>query len=184
MKKQIFLTMLVTLFLASNTLYAKKWALLPVLDKDFHFNFTVAGTVAQVNSNDNSASVKTIVNGAQLSFNCPWFDVGVGDLRTHFNYSQYFVSGNTVNNFELNPHWYLGNGLTIGAGPGLGYLWAVDNQYMWAVQAFADIEYRIGLLFMGIGARYQWTENKAMGTYITDGMNNFTVLGKIGINLF
>lgn len=164
MKPPTWLTaLLASALLLPGAANAQGWNLFPFLDEDWSADFTLAATGGLMDPDVEGLDSDTAV-GAQLSLNCPWFDPPQGQIRQQFNYTTYEDGPTEIRSLELNPHYYLGEGnLTFGFGPGLGYVWVGNDggadDSMWAGQFSADVEYRRGLLFVGAGTRYQWTQS-------------------------
>lgn len=86
----------------------------------------------------------------------------------------------------MNPNDFvtLAPGLTLGAGPGVGYVAAhedASNQGLWSVQASANLSCRHGALFLGAGARYQATRDKRLASGVS-GTDNVLLGAKAGFN--
>lgn len=187
MNKTVKHTLLVFTLLSTTPTMAAQWEWFPVGSGDFDFDFTLAATMGQVEETTMVLD-KPEVYGAQLSFECPWFSSPQGNLRTHFNHNIYEFANASVRTFEINPHWFTSessDGLTLGIGVGVGYIWnTATAQDMFSANAVADLEYRAGLLFAGVGVRYMATQDNDMGTFVTGGMDNLLLQLKVGINLF
>ncbi len=173
------------LFSATGTA-AAEWDMLPFLDDGFEFNFTLSGTAGSLSDSEAQATTTTEVYGVQLSFECPWFSSPDGNLRTHFNHNSYAVGTDTVKTFEINPHWFNtdeGDGISYGPGVGAGYIWSeTSGSDMFSANLLFDVEYRSGLLFVGVGLRYMATQDKPVGT--AAGMDNTLIQAKVGLNLY
>ena len=110
-----------------------------------------------------------------------------GTIRQQFWLGRYEDNGVELQGLEINPRYFvdLGSGLSVGAGPGFGYLQGdsdfAESVDMFTLQAGADLHYRYGRLFLGIGARYLWSTDKTLGPG-QEGADNAVVVGKIGIN--
>jgi hypothetical protein len=88
--------------------------------------------------------------------------------------------------FEVNPRWTtsLGKDLTVGVGPGIGLVKAElagHSKTMGALQFGADLDYRVGAVNLGLGARWQVTQDKEILAG-TRGADNFLIQAKIGVN--
>lgn len=140
---------------------ADGWIMSPYKQAGWSPDFTLAVTAGPMDFDIAGMDVDTAL-GVQLSLNCPWFSPPSGTIRQQFNYNTFDNNNVTINTLEMNPHWYGSSGkLSYGAGPGLGYVWVKPDvgldDSMWAFQLSADVEYRHGVLFAGIGTRYQFT---------------------------
>jgi len=74
--------------------------------------------------------------------------------------------------------------LSAGFGPGIGYVRAEANGHdtdLFAWQLGADLDYRLGRLHLGLGARWQDTVNKTVAPGC-EGAENWLVQAKVGIN--
>jgi hypothetical protein len=116
-----------------------------------------------------------------------WFSPPSGIIRQQFNLNRFDDHGLELTTFEINPRYYIGDGnLRFGFGPGFGYMWADPplggNEGLWTLQLGADIEYRTGALFLGLGTRYQFTENERVGFSRDSGMDNWLTTVKVGMN--
>lgn len=186
MKNNLLGTLLVVAMLAPASAQAEGWNFLPYQDEDWSADLTLAATGGLMDPEVDGVDSDTAF-GAQLSMNCPWFEPPQGNIRQQFNYTQYDEDSLEIRSLELNPHYYLGTGnLTFGIGPGLGYVW-VDgggsaSDSMWAGQISADLEYRRGRLFVGIGTRYQMTQGADFGAG-EEPVDNWLHQVKLGINL-
>ena len=74
--------------------------------------------------------------------------------------------------------------LSFGVGPGVGLVQAEiagHSTTLYALQLGADFDYRIGLLNLGLGARWQATENKEIVPG-RSGADNALIQARIGLN--
>lgn len=83
--------------------------------------------------------------------------------------------------------------LVIDFGAGASYSWMkeeisvrgsslAEEDWLWGGQIFAALNYKIERFFMGINAKYQFTENFEIKDYDTDvNANNWRIGGQIGI---
>ncbi len=181
---------LASLLLGAATLFATQahaegWVIGPAFEEGWKPEFTVAamGGVLTPNNGDlDTAAYK----GIEVSLNCPWFQPPQGTIRQQFWIGRYKDSGVKLTSYEVNPRWFneLGNGWSLGVGPGFGYIEADaggDETGMWSLQLGGDLHYRSGPLFFGIGARYQFTDDKEIYPG-EDGADNWVAVAKIGIN--
>jgi hypothetical protein len=124
--------------------------------------------------------------GAEFSLNCPWFQPPTGAIRQQFNIGNYKHDGMSLTSFEMNPNYFIsiGNGWSVGAGPGIGFVrgYLGDREAaMSSIQASANLNYRNGHFFFGAGARYQDTRNKELAID-KSGADNWLLSAKVGIN--
>lgn len=162
------------------------WVLGPAFKPGWDPAFTLAATAGYLDPDVHGASGDAAY-GLQFSLNCPWFQPPAGVIRQQFNFN-YFDEGDLeMKTLEMNPRYFmaLSHGLTIGVGPSIGYVWADadagKSPGMWAGGLGADLDYRVGSLFFGIGTRYQWTQNKTVG-FDKGGADNLLITVKVGVN--
>ncbi len=175
--------------LAAGAAQAGGWRVLPVKEPGFRAQPTLALTGGWMDP-DTRLGGSTGVYGAELSFNCLLLQPPRNRIRTTLSYLRYDDSGLKLNDFELNPHYVVevSDRLWVGGGPGIGVV-KVDTSgkdaTMLAFQVGASLHYRTGRLFLGAEARYQLTQSKDYGPAggLDSGVNNFRVLGKVGLNL-
>jgi hypothetical protein len=178
--KPLFLAL--ALLGATSAAHAGGWSVLPITDPGFKAEPTLALMGGLLNP-DVSGADADAAYGAELSFNCLALQPPTGKLRTQISWTKYDDAGLEIESIELNPHYLVkvGEGLEIGAGPGLGYVsgktGAIDEN-AWALQVGASAHYRAGNLFLGAEARYQFTEEEFAG----EDMDNFRVMLKVGYN--
>lgn len=164
-----------------------EWVIGPAFEDGWSPDFTLALT-ANYFDPDASGLDSDSGFGLQLSLNCPWFQPPSGLIRQQFNYNKFDDKGIDVTTFELNPRYYVDMSASsrIGVGPGFGYMWTDTNgagdSDMWTFQLGGDYELRAGPWFLGLGARYQWTQDKTVGPS-DSGLDNWLVQLKAGINL-
>jgi len=178
--------LLFVLFNATGLKAAEGWQTFPFMDAEWSPDFTLAlsyGIMAPDTNPDNSDPAL----GLQFSLNCPWFTPPQGMIRQQFNYNRFDEGLLEIATLEMNPRYYFGNGnLTFGVGPGVGYVWVdrdgFGSEGLWAFQLGADLEYRQGRLFLGLGSRYQFTQDKMIGTSNDSGMDNWLTTAKVGVN--
>jgi len=188
MKKQLLpLGLLVAM--ASATVFAeqgKGWTLGPAFEDGWDPEFTVAATANHMDTDITGVDSDTSA-GLQISLNCPWFQPPSGLIRQQFNINKFDKDGIELTTFELNPRYYvnMSPALMVGFGPGFGYMWADadagEDNNMWTLQLGGDVEYRQGALFLGAGARYQFTQDEELGID-NKGADNWLVQLKVGVN--
>lgn len=114
--------------------------------------------------------------GIELSANDPMIDPLIGKVRHMLSFNHADHDGLELSTVEWNTHWMIpaGPGLWLGAGPGIGYVWAdghaIDNSA--AIQFGASAIKVVGHAQFGIESRYQWTEG--------DSTNNWLTMLKVG----
>jgi hypothetical protein len=154
----------------------------PVLDPAFDAEPTFFVKSGIMNVSGSSASGTAV--GAELAFNCLFFEPAVGKIRPAFSLNRYSDEVFTLSTIELNPSYvyYITQNLSVGVGPGLGYMISSKGPATntWTVQAGVGIGYDLGIVSLGLEARYQWQENEDKGAV---NLNNSRVNFKIGVNL-
>lgn len=159
------------------------WRFLPIMDKDYQPDFTlsVVGGMMDPEGVDKDRYV-----GLELALNCGLLQTPTGVVRTKISYGQFDKDGVELRTFEVNPRWTipLTDRLSAGFGPGIGYVRAkVDGNDadLFAWQLGADLDYRLGALNLGLGARWQDTADKRISAG-RDGADNWLVQAKVGVN--
>lgn len=83
--------------------------------------------------------------------------------------------------------------LALDFGAGASYSWmkeeisargssSAEDDWLWGGQLFASLHYKVERFFMGINAKYQFTENFEIKDYDTDvNANNWRIGGQIGV---
>ena len=188
-KKQ--LSVIIATLLLSSVAVAEtdELVLLPAfLDDTWEANAALSATAGYMDIG-NSVAGGGVTYGLQLAFNCPVFTIpGKNVILQQIDLNFYDNNDLKMTTLEINPHyfWQLSDGLRIGAGPGLGYLWTdVKNgkdSNLWAGQAGVALEYRKDSLYASFGTRYQWTESATLGTKRNEDMDNLLTTVKIGYN--
>ena len=162
------------------------WIFGPAFEEGWEADFTLALTANHINPDISGVGSDNSL-GLQVSLNCPWFQPPTGLIRQQFNINKFDDDGIELTTFEINPRYYVNMtpSVMIGAGPGFGYMWTDasqgDESDMWTLQLGGDVEYRQGVMFLGLGARYQWTENESLGID-NEGADNWLVQLKAGVN--
>jgi len=173
--------------LAAPSAQANEWVLGPAFKEGWKPQFTVAAMGGVLNPDEDKLSDGDAYYGVEISLNCPWFAPPTGSIRQQFWIGRYDENDVTFTSFEVNPRYFidLSPNWSLGAGPGFGYLKADtpfrDGVDMFTLQLGADLSYRIGPLFLGVGARYQFTDDKEIAPGV-DGADNWVAVGKIGVN--
>jgi len=164
---------------------AADWGLLPVAnDPAYKPNFAVALKGGMLDADVPGAGAG-LAYGAELSLDCPLIRTPVGKIRQQLSWNRADEDGLELNTVELNPHFVVeaAKDLWVGAGPGVGYVWADHSTGrdadMWAVQAGASVTYTAGHMLVGLESRYQWTESEDVGTG-RDGADNWLTMAKVG----
>ena len=162
---------------------AGDWRLFPIADKDYRPDFTVSlvgGVMDPVRVSQDSYV------GVELAMNCGLLQTPSGVVRTKVSYGRFDKDGTELRIFEVNPRWTtpLTERLSAGFGPGIGYVRAEVNGRdtdLFAWQLGADLNYRLGRVNLGLGARWQDTVNKTVAPG-REGAENWLVQAKAGIN--
>lgn len=168
----------------SGSALAEGWVMGPAFKDGWNPEFTLAAVGGSMDVDHAGSDLYT---GLELSLNCPWFQPPTGAIRQQFNIGTYDNNGIEITSFEMNPNYFmtLAPNLTLGVGPGVGYVRASDmngpTEGLWSVQASANLNYRNGPLFLGAGARYQDTRDKTLSPGVS-GADNWLVSAKVGIN--
>lgn len=168
----------------SASALAGDWTFLPVKNADYKADTTLSLAGGTLNGTPAGSGNYT---GAELAFNCLALQPPSGVIRSKISYGEFNHNGLKLSTFEVNPRWTtkLSDNLSFGIGPGIGYVQAKTaagvSTGMGAVQLGADLDYRIGALNLGLGARWQNTGNKYIAPGI-NGANNTLVQAKLGIN--
>ena len=182
--KPLHLTLLAaTLACAATPALADGWRLFPIADKDYRPDFTlslVGGTLDPEHGSQDGYV------GVELAMNCGMLQVPSGVVRTKLSYGRYDKDGLELRIFEVNPRWTLPltDRLSFGVGPGLGYVRAEAGSRetdLFAWQLGADLDYKLGRMNLGLGARWQDTVDKTIAPG-RNGAENWLVQAKIGIN--
>lgn len=147
---------------SSLSAHAAGWSFLPGLDKDFHTEPALSVSVGAGGVNEITATEY----GAELSFNCVLLQPPSNLLRQHLSYVNYSDGDFALHKVELNPDYMIevANGVSIGAGPGVGLivLNADDRDTtLGAFQFGASMDYTgIKHLLVGLEGRYQVTTKR------------------------
>lgn len=178
---RILLTALALGAATTPALAASDWKFLPIADKGYAPNF-VASVTGGIMDPQHVGSGDAW--GLELAFNCGLVQTPTGVVRTKLSVNKFDKAGLDLTTVELNPRWTIpvAKDLTFGIGPGIGWVKADSgrNVDMFAWQAGADLDYRIGQLNLGLGARWQDTVNKNLGGG-REGADNWLVQAKVGI---
>ena len=168
---------------ASGSAVAGEWKAFPVRDADYKPEMTLS--LVGGNMNPSHVANGSYV-GAELAFNCIAIQPPTGIIRSKVSLGSFDKNGMKITTFEVNPRWttHLSDNLTFGIGPGIGYVktdMAGQTTNMAALQAGVELDYRIGALNLGLGARWQGTQNKLV-TNTLRGADNALIQAKLGIN--
>lgn len=163
--------------------FSGDWTFMPIRDAAYKADTTLSlagGTLSGTPAGSGSYT------GVELAFNCLALQPPSGVIRSKVSYGEFNHNGLKLSSFEVNPRWTtkLSDNLSFGIGPGIGYVQAKSlgvSTGMGAVQIGADLDYRVGALNLGLGARWQNTGNKYIAPGI-NGANNSLVQAKLGIN--
>lgn len=163
------------------------WRLLPDKKGGFKAEPSLSVMVGSLNPSVSGASSDTVV-GFELSLNCPLLQPPSNKIRQQISLSTYSHKGLEITTIELNPHYVIetSSGVSVGLGPGIGYLQAetaTDKEGMFALQVGASIHYTaMDFMFLGAEARYQWTQDHTFPTQSQRGADNFRFALKAGVN--
>jgi len=177
------LSLLLGLLAVTSSAFAGDWQLLPVRDADFKPEVTVSAVAGSLDPQHGGAGT---YSGIELALNCLLLQPPSGVMRTHISLGQFDHDGLKLTDFEINPRWTvkLNQGLSFGVGPGVGLVNAEiagHSATLFALQLGADLDYRIGPLNLGLGARWQATEGKEIQPG-RSGADNALVQARIGYN--
>lgn len=109
--------------------------------------------------------------GAELSLDDPLIEPVIGKVRHMLSFNHADHDGLELNTVEWNAHWVFEThrDFWIGAGPGLGYVWAdgrdVDDGI--AAQFGMSTTYVYDHVLIGFESRYQWTDGQAADNWLT-----------------
>lgn len=185
MKKKVLAIALGSLFISANASAADgEWNWFAGADDDYVMEPTASLLVGSMKPKDGSSGS---ISGIELSFNCPLVQPPTNKIRQQISYAKYDEAGTEVTTIEINPHYVVETspGLSIGAGPGLGYV-SVDtpakDESMLAIQLGASVHYNASdVFFVGGEARYQITQDENLGGSV-EGLDNWRVALKAGMN--
>jgi hypothetical protein len=168
---------------SATALAGDNWKLLPVRDAGFKPDLTLSAAVGSLDPQHASSGTYT---GAELAFNCLALQPPSGTMRSKISLGRFDHDGMKLTTFEVNPRWTteISKDLTVGVGPGIGLVKAEiggQSKTMGALQVGADLDYRVGALNLGLGARWQATQNKEIVAG-KRGADNFLIQAKIGVN--
>jgi hypothetical protein len=128
-----------------------------------------------------------LVYGIELSANCQFIQPAQGRVRHHLSVTRYNDSPLKMTSAELNSHYTVdvAPDLALGVGPGIGYARTDigrDDHGLWSFQVGGSMHYRTtGNLFLGLEARYQFTESARFEGRSRDA-DNLRILGKAGFH--
>jgi hypothetical protein len=177
------LSLLLGLLAVSSSAFAGDWKLLPVRDADFKPEITVSAVAGSLDPQHSGAGT---YSGIEVALNCLLLQPPSGVMRTHISLGQFDHDGLKLTDFEINPRWTvkLSKDLSFGVGPGVGLVNAEvagHSTTLYALQLGADLDYRMGPLNLGLGARWQVTENKEILPG-RSGSDNALIQARIGFN--
>lgn len=182
MKTTRILTIAAALSALAAPAFAGDWKFLPALDKGYAPGFVASVTGGIMDPQHVSSGGAW---GLELAMNCGLLQTPTGVIRTKLSVNKFDKGGLDLTTVELNPRWTvpIAKDLTLGVGPGIGWVKADGGARtvdMFAWQAGADLDYRIGQLNLGLGARWQDTVNKTVSAG-REGADNWLVQAKVGI---
>jgi hypothetical protein len=177
--------LLLGLLAVSSSAFAGDWKLLPVRDADFKPEVTVSAVAGSLDPQHGGTGTGTY-SGIELALNCLLLQPPSGVMRTHISLGQFDHDGLKLTDFEINPRWTvkLNQDLSFGVGPGIGLVKAEiagQSATLFALQLGADLDYRMGPLNLGLGARWQATEGKEI-LRGRSGADNALLQARIGFN--
>jgi hypothetical protein len=177
------LSLLLGLLAVSSGAFAGDWKLLPVRDADFKPEITVSAVAGSLDPQHSGAGT---YSGIEVALNCLLLQPPSGVMRTHISLGQFDHDGLKLTDFEINPRWTvkLNKDLSFGVGPGVGLVHAEiagHSTTLYALQLGADLDYRMGPVNLGLGARWQATENKDILPG-RSGADNALIQARIGFN--
>ncbi len=175
MKKQILATVVGALFFSANV-NAEGWKLFAGKDAGFVLEPTASIMLGMMKPKEGDSGK---ILGVEMSFNCPLLQPPTNKIRQQISFAQYDENGAKLSSIEINPHYVVEvyPGLSIGAGPGVGYVLVdasgVDNAF--AGQLGASVHYNVSKrFFVGGDMRYQLTDNSDI--------NNSRMALKLGVS--
>ncbi len=165
------------------------WVLAPFMKDGWNPNFTVAASSGSLNPAGNLGNTGTYT-GLEVSLDCPWFSPPKGRLRQQFWLGRFDNGTVKFTSFELNPRWYMpisdSKKWELGVGPGIGYMNADTSLSkgieMGTFQIGADLNYRNGAFFFGLGWRWQDARDTQLLPDNRSGVDNTLAVVKIGVN--
>ncbi|NVO07506.1 MAG: hypothetical protein HXX19_17005 [Rhodoferax sp.] len=177
------LSLLLGLLAVSSSAFAGDWKLLPVRDADFKPEVTVSAVGGSLDPQHSGAGT---YSGIELALNCLLLQPPSGAMRTHIALGQFDHDGLKLTDFEINPRWTvkLNPDLSFGVGPGIGLVKAEiagQSATLFAMQLGADLDYKMGPLNLGLGLRWQATEDKEI-VRGRSGADNALLQARIGFN--
>jgi hypothetical protein len=109
--------------------------------------------------------------GGEVSVNDPFTTPVIGKVRHMFSINHMDHDGLELNTLEWNAHWVFEThrNFWLGAGPGIGYVWAdgrnLDDSV--AAQFGMSATYVEGHALFGFESRYQWTSGDSADNWLT-----------------
>jgi hypothetical protein len=175
----------VALLQAGSVHAADSWNLLPAADEGYQAQPTVALLGGQLDPAESGLDSAT-ATGVELSLNCPLLAAPGGTIRQQLSYVRYDKDDVEITTIEINPHYMIdvADNLQVGFGPGLGYV-SIDtpagDDAALALQFGGSVQYRLGRIYLGAEARWQWAGDVEIAN--TDvSPDNTRVLAKVGFN--
>lgn len=182
MKKIALAVATVATLVATTSVFADGWRVMPVLsDSKLKFEPTLALTVNSVDPDERGVSAATAY-GIDLNFNCGLIQDPQNRIRTHLNVSRSDKAGLEVMAYELSPRYTvpLGNGVSVGVGPSLAVFnleSAGYNESHIGLGLAAGVNVRMGQFYAGADLRYHDTNTKRGVDY-----DSLSLGAKVGIN--
>ena len=184
MQRSIINTLLgLSLATASAATFAEDWKFLPVRDASYKPDVTLSIVAGQLNGTPRGSGNYT---GVDVTFNCLLLQPPSGVIRTNFSVGKFDHNGLKLTTFEHLALWTMDidKNLTFGIGPGVADVKAEiagKTTNMAAFQIGTELNYRMGSLNLGLGARWQDTRKKDIAPGV-QGANNTLVQAKVGYN--
>jgi len=169
---------------ASGAMAADSWKTMPVSDAGYKPDFTLSVLGGYMHPRNAKGSG---VFGAELDFNCLLLQPPSGIIRSQLSIHQFDHGGLTLTTYELSPRWTteIDKNLTLGIGPGIGYVdaeLAGQTKGMWAGQLGGDLNYRMGNMTLGLTGRWQLTTNTQVAAGYKKNEDNVLLEAKVGYN--
>ena len=169
---------------ASLTAAAQGAQFAPLLtDPNFKLEPSLALVAGSLKPQDGSSDLYA---GVELNFNCGLFQTADKRMRTHLLVGSYDKGGVELTTVELSPRYTMpmGNGFSVGIGPGIAYVSAdaanqESSHFAWMVAG--GMNYRSGAYYAGVDLRYQDTHEKRVAGVDRD-TDNWLLAAKVGIN--
>lgn len=163
---------------------ADGWRFAPLMtDPAFKLQPTVAVVAGSLDVKNGGSDTYA---GVELNFNCGLVQSPGNRIRSHLQVGQYDKDGLELTTVELSPRYTvpLAGGWSVGVGPGIGYVRAEtagQKTSLAALQVVGGVNYRQGMYYAGVDARYQDARDKRVnGAELR--VDNWLVAAKVGVN--